>query len=182
MLLGVLGQIVSLYMGTTGDGADCSTPTSAATADGGTAVGAASNNSTRPAAINNGVPTANSVMMPAVPESPADVTVATPPPENTTVPSQVAADVVIGTTVLSGDTTVPGNNTMQMSENHSAVAAVSAAEPTQVELTTEQRRFIAERSVTLLVKLTKGEVTPEAALREAEKIPERKGKKSAGSR
>ncbi len=41
-------------------------------------------------------PTANSVVTPAAPESPVDVTVATPPRANTIVQPQVAADVVIG--------------------------------------------------------------------------------------
>lgn len=56
-----------------------------------------------------------------------------------------------------------------------------AADQAQADLTVGQRRFIAERSVTLLVKLTKGEITPEAALRQAEGMPVRKGKiKPAG--
>ncbi len=42
------------------------------------------------------------------------------------------------------------------------------------EITVEQRRFIAERSVTLLLKVSKGELTPEAALRQAERLPKRK--------
>ena len=122
-------------------------------------------------------PTANSVVTPAAPESPVDVTVATPPRANTIVQPQVAADVVIGVAPPDGSATVPGNDTMLVSEND------GAAEPMRAELTTEQRRFIAGRKVSLLLKVDKGEITPEAALREAEKLPERKGKKSiAGSR
>ncbi|MGA2256157.1 MAG: hypothetical protein ABSG53_16030 [Thermoguttaceae bacterium] len=127
------------------------------------------------------MPTANSVMMPAVPKPPVDATMTTPPPENTTAQPQVAADVVIGTTVLSGDTTVLdntttvlGNNTMLMPEDGSAVATVGAVELMRAELTTEQRQFLVERSVSLYLRVTKGAVTPEAALRQAKKMPVRK--------
>jgi len=69
-----------------------------------------------------------------------------------------------------------------------AVAAVSvdavgqdegelAAVPPRVELTAGQRQFIAARSVKLLVRVTKGELTPEAAMRQAEKLPPVKGKR-----
>ncbi len=52
-----------------------------------------------PADAMTTMPVAGSVVMPAVPESPVDATMTTPPPENTPVQPQVAADVV-GNTFL----------------------------------------------------------------------------------
>jgi hypothetical protein len=82
------------------------------------------------------------------------------------------------------DPTVPDTlaGTMDTGSQDTAPTAVDGPVAHQPAITAEQRRFIADRSVTLLVKLTKGEITPEAAMREAEKLPERKGKKSAGCR
>ena len=62
-----------------------------------------------------------------------------------------------------------------------ALTSVDESAEHQPEITAAERKFIADRSVTLLVKLTKGELTPAAALRQAETMPVRKGKiKRAG--
>ena len=135
---------------------------------------AAANVTTAPAdTMTTTMPAADSAVTPAAPKLPAEVTVATPP-ENTPVLSQVATDVVIGTTVLGNDTTVPGNNTMLMAENGSAVAPVGATEPPRTELTADQLRFIADRSVKLLLQVNRGELSADEAMRQAEKLPVRK--------
>ena len=146
---------------------------------------------TRPAdATMPTMPAADPVIAPeiteTVPKPPVDATMTTPP-DNTPAMSQTVADVVIdmagaGTTALESNATVPGNNTMQMSDNDSAGATVSEAEPTQVELSTEQRRFMGMRSVKLLIQVNRGEVTAEEAVRRAENMPVKGKKTTAGSR
>ena len=55
-----------------------------------------------------------------------------------------------------------------------APAAAEATPPRRPRLTAEQHQYLRDRSVTLLVKVNRGELTVEAAMRQAEKMPKRK--------
>ncbi len=57
-----------------------------------------------------------------------------------------------------------------------APAAMDESVAHQPAITAEQRKFLADRSVSLLVKVGKGELTVEEAIRQAEMLPERKTK------
>ena len=160
-VMGVLGQVDSLYMETAGDGADCSTPTGSATTSGSEAEAA---DTTAVAMADEGTVAGDNAV--------AQIKVVVGDPVDPVDAAHVAKpDILSGFAV-----TAQADATTDMKPVDAPAQAV--AEPAaqrQTLLTTQQRRFIAERSVTLLVRVKNGELAVDEAMRQAEALPKRKG-------
>ena len=101
-----------------------------------------------------------------------EVASAAAPTGNDRAADQKVAGVAI-TDILSG-TTAP----VEQADAPADSTPVAAGEPPTrgQKLTAEQHQYLRDRSVTLLVKVKKGELPVEEAMRQAEKMPKRKTK------
>jgi len=102
----------------------------------------------------------------------ADVALADAPTAGDPAADQEVAGAAI-TDILSG-TTAP----VEQADARADSASAAADEPPAhgQKLTAEQHQYLRDRSVTLLVKVNRGELTVEAAMRQAANMPKRKSK------
>lgn len=163
-LLEVFGQIVGIWT-TINGGSAPEPPTNGSTAVSDEAPAAACAGPTNTAAVGSTLITTSEA-----PTLTDDVVLADAPAGSDLAADQEVARAAIPD-ILTGITT-PVEQADATADNVPAVA--EATPPRRPRLTAEQHQFLRDRSVTLLVKVNKGELTVEEAMRQAEKMPIRR--------